>query len=576
MNKNVAVDDLEVGMYISDIGNEWIPAKRKKRKGYIRSQATIDKIKSLGVLHVCIEFPNGSVIAGGAVVDKIACEPANDSIDPDASACQSLADNIKNNEQIVMKDSKFAKNAEVRSAAKKTKGKDKPEKIVMKESAHSDKEKLKNQKKIEEDENKLNINEREVVEKIVMNETAHAEKDKAQKETKEPQDNHKIESEVESNNEPDKKTSESAEDLSPAPAGGGLLAQIKAEKDSSSQPQKKSTVKAMDPLVGKEGIAQKAKKYIPGAVVIPFAEEIINARTLHCDAKQKVEEAMTLAKMGKPFDIDGIENLADSLIDSIISNRNTLSMMTVIKSKDNYLYEHSVNCGVLMGIYARHLKLAFDVIHDLVVGAILHDIGMTEISSDIIEKPGELTIPEKTEMQRHVVLGRKMLEKNRGVPAIAFEVCKQHHERLDGQGYMLKIHSHQINQYGRVGAIVDVYDALTTARSYRQAFSPGAAMKKLLEMGGGDLDAKLVYQFIQCINIFPVGSLVQLDDSRVGVVHELNVFKKDKPKVRVFYSGKDDAYFEAETVDLADPNVRIKIKKTVDINDFDIGLEDVI
>ena len=541
MNKNVAIDDLEVGMYISDVGNEWIPAKRKKRKGYIRSQATIDKIKSLGVLHVCIEFPNGSAVKNSQSVEKIACESAGDTIDPDASALQTMADNIKNNEQIVMMDSKFAKNAEARSAAKKTNGKDKPEKIVMNETAHTDKEKLKTQK----------VENRET-------------------------DKRKVEGDAENNSEPVKDLAEACENEIQASSGGGLLAQIKAEKESSSTPQKKSTVKAMDPLVGKEGIAQKAKKYIPGAVVVPFAEEIVNARSLHCDAKKKVEEAMTLAKMGKPFDMDGIETLADSLIDSIISNRNTLAMMTVIKSQDNYLYEHSVNCGVLMGIFARHLKLAFDVIHDLVVGAILHDIGMTEISSDIIDKPSELTTAERTEMQRHVVLGRKMLERNRGVPAIALEVCKQHHERLDGQGYMLKIHSHQINQYGRVGAIVDIYDALTTQRSYRKAFSPSAAMKKLLEMGGGDLDAKLVYQFIQCINIFPVGSLVQLDDSRVGVVHELNVFKKDKPKVRVFYSGKDDAYFEAETVDLADPNVRIKIKKTVDINDFDIGLEDVI
>ncbi|MEH6344089.1 MAG: HD-GYP domain-containing protein [Bermanella sp.] len=547
MNKNVAIDDLEVGMYISDVGNEWIPAKRKKRKGYIRSQATIDKIKSLGVLHVCIEFPSGSAVSSGAVVEKVACESASDSIDPDASALQSMADNIKNNEQIVMMDSKFAKNAEVRSVAKKTNGKDKPEKIVMNETAHTAKEKEKEK-----------------------------ENSKIQKMAKKEADNHELEGDAGNNGEPDKDLAQTPENETQASSGGGLLAQIKAEKDSSSTSLKKSSVKAMDPLVGKEGIAQKAKKYIPGAVVVPFSEEIINAKSVHCDAKQKVEEAMTLAKMGKPFDIDGIENLADSLIDSIISNRNTLAMMTVIKSRDNYLYEHSVNCGVLMGIFARHLKLAFDVIHDLVVGAILHDIGMTEISSDIIDKPSELTAAERTEMQRHVVLGRKMLEKNRGVPAIALEVCKQHHERLDGQGYMLKIHSHQINQYGRVGAIVDVYDALTTERSYRKAFAPGAAMKKLLEMGGGDLDAKLVYQFIQCINIFPVGSLVQLDDSRVGVVHELNVFKKDKPKVRVFYSGKDDAYFEAETVDLADPNVRIKIKKTVDINDFDIGLEDVI
>ena len=569
MNRNVAVDDLEVGMYISDAGNEWIPAKRTKRKGYIRSQATIDKIKSLGVLHVCIEFSDSD--SASTTVDNAA-----DSIDPNANNYQSIAEEIQKSERIVMMDSKHADNERVRSESKKTpntglekntdqatrksnSGKnsstklkatleEKPERIVMKDSGNAVKEKFKREKEAKEKSLDTEVNgsqkngELEVEAEILLkpNETP------SEKIDKEAKDSNTLET----------------------PSKGGLVDQFKAEKVNKTS--------SVTPLVSQEGIAQKAKKYIPGAVVVPFEVEIVNAKNLHCNAKQKVEEAMSLAKMGKPFDIDGIEEMADGLIESIISNRNTLSMVTVLKSQDNYLYEHSVNCGVLMGIFARHLKLAFEVIHDLVVGAILHDIGMTEVSEEIINNPGPLTEPQKKEMQRHVIAGRKILEKNRGVPAIALEVCKQHHERLDGTGYMLKIHSHQVNQYGRVGAIVDVYDALTSDRSYRKAFSPGAAMKKLLEMAGGELDSKLVYQFIQCINIFPVGSLVQLDDSRVGVVYELNVFKKDKPKVKVFYSGKDEAYFKAETVDLSDPNVRIKIKKTVEIDDFDITLEDVI
>ncbi len=569
MNRNVAIDDLEVGMYISDAGNEWIPAKRTKRKGYIRSQATIDKIKSLGVLHVCIEFPDTG--SANTRVDKTA-----DSIDPDAKNYQSIAEEIQKNERIVMMDSKHADNEHVRTESKKTSNKvlnknsnqgiskpatekksspkktatikERPERIVMKDSGNADKEKTKREKEPQEKSTGKQISDSQ------KNEELDVEKSTLIKSSEAPSESVNEESKI--NN------------MVETPSKGGLVDQFKAKKDNKTS--------SVIPLVTQEGIAQKAKKYIPGAVVVPFEVEIINAKNLHCNAKKKVEEAMSLAKMGKPFDIDGIEEMADGLIESIISNRNTLSMVTVLKSQDNYLYEHSVNCGVLMGIFARHLKLAFEVIHDLVVGAILHDIGMTEVPEEIINNPGPLTEPQKKEMQRHVIAGRKILEKNRGIPAIALEVCKQHHERLDGTGYMLKIHSHQVNQYGRVGAIVDVYDALTSDRSYRKAFSPSGAMKKLLEMAGGELDSKLVYQFIQCINIFPVGSLVQLDDSRVGVVYELNIFKKDKPKIKVFYSGKDEAYFKAETVDLADPNVRIKIKKTVEIDDFDIELDDVI
>ncbi len=546
VNKNVAVSELQVGMYISDVGNDWIPAKRKKRKGYIRSQSTIDKIVSLGVQEVCIEFPPEEVSEQGSGQadnqEAESSEPAAPTRKPsDKYSSSGIGNIVKINDKIVMNDSKFSEKHKAnieKEAVKKT-----PKKSTKTPDKTTD----------------LNI---------AKAGTGAASKGGLIDEIKEKKSSDQdVVSSSPAGGLLDEIKKQKAGDTTSS-SKGGLLGEIKANQTQSPQGAPRPAPR--------EGIAQRAKKYLPGAVVVPFSEEFERAKTLHAEAKLRVQEAMQLAKVGKPFDIDGIEDMADGLIDSIVSNRNTLCMMTVLKSQDNYLYEHSVNCSVLMGIFARHMKLSIDIIHDLVTGAILHDIGMIEVPQDIIEKPGKLTPPEEKEMQRHIVVGRKILEKNRGVPAIAFEVCKQHHERLDGQGYMLKIHSHQINQYGRVGAIVDIYDALTSNRSYREAFSPAGAMKKMLELGGGHLDAKLVYQFIQCINIYPVGSLVQLDDSRVGVVHELNVFKKDKPKVRVFYSGKDEQYFDAKTVDLADPNIRVKIKKTVDLDDFEIELEDVI
>jgi len=469
MNRRIPISELQIGMYISNEGNDWVPTKRKKRKGYIKTQATIDKIKSLGVLEVFIDCPEHLT--------------PEESIDTPA---------------VIQHDS--VKDTTI-SPATKT-----------------------------QDCNTIlqNPNRKEKVNVQLEN--------------------------LESTNLSSKKD--------------GLLDQYKS-KD---QEDNNGDIGA----ASRKGIAEITKKHVSGAILVPFSEEIIRAKRLHGEAKLQVEEAMQLAKYGKPFDIDGIETMADDLIESIVSNRNTLSMMTAIKNKDNYLFEHSVNCSVLTGMFAKHLKFSFDFIHDLVTGALLHDIGMIEISKEIINKEGPLTEPEKKEMQRHTSIGRMMLEKNRGVPAIAVEVCKQHHERLDGQGYMSKLHHHQINQYGRISSIVDAYDALTSDRSYRKAYSPTAAMKKLLELSGGYLDSKLVYQFIQCINIYPVGSLVQLDDARVGVVYELNRAKKDKPKVKVFYSAKNDDYFDAETIDLDHPDAREKIIKTVEIKDYDIQLESII
>ena len=175
--------------------------------------------------------------------------------------------------------------------------------------------------------------------------------------------------------------------------------------------------------------------------------------------------------------------MADALIESIVSNRNTLAMMAAIKNKSNYLYEHAVNSGVLMEVFARHMKLNIDIIHDLVTGAMLHDIGMIEVPDEIVNNQEKLNAAEEKEVQRHIVIGRKILEKTRGVPPIVFDVCNHHHERLDGQGYMLKIHNHQINQYSRVAAIVDVYDALTSDRSYRKAFFTCGGHEKITGIG---------------------------------------------------------------------------------------------
>lgn len=472
-------------MYISAEGNDWIPAGRKKRNSCIRSQATIDKIKALGFIEVCIDVPDAEI----------------------------SEDNSQN----------ALPAEEVKTSSEQT--------------------------RIESGSDKSSFDGVEPQSSNAEEFTNPAEETSSEKET---------------------------EDIA-AGEQTGLINQYQALSDEEKKPtDTDSKTTQFQDKETKEGLAQRAKKHIPGAILVPFDIEFKKAKKLHGKIKEKVKESMDQAKIGKPIDVDGIEELADGLIDSIISNQNTLSMMTAFKNQGNYLYEHSVNCSILMGIFARHLKMSFEMIHDLVTGAMLHDIGMTQVPEEILLKSGTLTPGEQKEMQRHIIIGRKMLEKNHGVPAIAMEVCKQHHEMLDGQGYPQKIHSHQVNKYGRIGAVVDIYDALTSDRSYRKAFSPSSAMKKMLGMRGSHLDGKLLSQFIQCINVFPVGSLVELDDSRIAVVYELNSFKKYQPKVKVFYSGKNDCQIKPEIIDLADSNMRVKIKKPVDNARFDVNLDNVI
>lgn len=603
-------------MYISDVGNNWIPSGSKKRSGYVRNQATIDKIKSLGIFEICIyisddteasESEKNKQIRANTRARLLAEKERLLALKKDIQIKKRIKDKTPVEQTQAKPDlaeKTESQNGLLNQVAEQKKSKQEPIDNIIKNKDQlkitaskvvdnpkglldqiSEQKAAKQQSSSESSSPKCSglldeISEQKAAQEQSPSEPASpkrsglldeiSEQKAAQEQSASESASPKRSGLLDEISE-QKATQEQASSESPSPKRAGLLDEISQQKATTA-----SSPENISQNTHTEGLAQKAKKYIPGAIVAPFEEEFSKAQVLHGKMKSLVKESMDQAKIGKPFDIDGIEDLADGMIDSIISNRNTLSMMSVIKNQDNYLHEHSVNCGVLMGIFARQLKLPLETIHDLITGAILHDIGMSKIDDAILLKPSKLTTEETIEMQKHVIYGRRMLEKNRGIPAIALEVCKQHHERLDGIGYPQKLHSHQVNQYGRMAAIVDTYDALTSARVYRAALSPAAAMKTLLGSRSGLLDGKLVYQFIQSINIYPVGSLVELDDSRVAVVHELNVFKKDQPKVRVFYNGKSECNITPETVDLSHPDIKTKIKKTADIVDFDIRLEDVI
>lgn len=277
-------------------------------------------------------------------------------------------------------------------------------------------------------------------------------------------------------------------------------------------------------------------------------------------------------KIGSALDVAPIHRLADELQQSVLRNPNALSCLGRIREKDNYLLEHSVNLSVLMSLFGNHRKLPADVLHQTVVGALLHDLGKILTPDDILHKPGRLTPEEFEVMKLHARHSRDILAATDGIGEITVITAAQHHEKLDGSGYPEGLKGEEISEYGRMVAITDVYDAITADRVYHKGMTPTQGLKKLLEWSGDHLDPVLVKEFIRCVGLYPVGSLVLLESGRLAVVIESNEQDQRLPVVRIMYHTRFRMPVPVETLDLSRPGCHDRIIRAVDPDDYRIDI----
>lgn len=310
--------------------------------------------------------------------------------------------------------------------------------------------------------------------------------------------------------------------------------------------------------------------------VVALEEEMDRATQIHKEALGVVDDIYQNVKMGKAIDIASTEQLAEDISGSVGRNKNALLCLSQIRDKDQYLLEHSVNVAVLINIFATYLGYEQDTINQLVTGALLHDIGKIRVPDEILSKTGELTPAEQAEMRCHVEYGQQALENTKDISDVVISICAQHHERLDGKGYPQGLDNNSINTFGRMASIVDIYDKLTAARPNSKGMVPFKAMQSLSKLGGVQLDKELVYSFIRCMGIYPVGALVELNNGRMGVVVESRVDKPNQPSVRIFYNTRQKCYEPAKTVDLSSPLIDIEISGVADPDNYGVEIRDFL
>ena len=223
--------------------------------------------------------------------------------------------------------------------------------------------------------------------------------------------------------------------------------------------------------------------------------------------------------------------------------------LSTLASFDNGTYVHSMNVAIYAMMLGHALQLPESLLIDLGVGAMLHDIGKLWVPAEVINKQGPLTAPEMAVMQRHAEWGHHVLAKQTELSYLVAHCAYQHHERLNGSGYPRGLTGDEMHQFGKILAVVDVYDAMVMHRPYRAGFPPADVMEYLFSRAATEYDLDLVSLFSQKVAMYPLGSTVQLSDGTAALVVRIHENVPSRPVVLIV-KGPDGEPVEPEEVDL--------------------------
>lgn len=280
--------------------------------------------------------------------------------------------------------------------------------------------------------------------------------------------------------------------------------------------------------------------------------EIHRALEVHNQAQKVIGKILEDVRLGESIKTAEAKQAVNAIVNSLIEDQNALLCFSQLKTRDEYTAFHSINVSILSVAFGKQLGLSVEELQILGLGGLLHDIGKMRIPLEILNKPGKLTDSEFEVMKSHVLLAKDLLEKAGDFPMKAMEVVLQHHERYDGRGYPSGLIGNQIDLFGRIASIVDVYDAISSDRIYRNAMPPHEAIKRIYEWSATDFERSLVEHFIKAIGIYPVGSLVEINRSDVGMV--VSTSQKDalKPVVLLLFDSQKQKYKPPRLIDLTE------------------------
>jgi HD-GYP domain-containing protein (c-di-GMP phosphodiesterase class II) len=250
-----------------------------------------------------------------------------------------------------------------------------------------------------------------------------------------------------------------------------------------------------------------------------------------------------------------------TMVDVIMEDETVLLGLSTIRDFDDYTYVHSVNVGILAMILGARIGLSREALEMIGICGLFHDLGKIEIPLDIIHKPGKLTPDEFEAIQKHVLNSVRLILKLKAPRDLKSKIIIapfEHHLKYDLSGYPRTNHKKPLSLYGRIISIADVYDALTSPRTYRsKEISPHQALTIMAKGAGTDFDPILLKVFIKMVGIYPIGTLLKLDSGEIGVVAESSrEIDPLRPRVVLLESAGRDKFKRGNTVSLSEKDFK--------------------
>jgi putative nucleotidyltransferase with HDIG domain len=278
-------------------------------------------------------------------------------------------------------------------------------------------------------------------------------------------------------------------------------------------------------------------------------EEFDRAGEIVHRAREIVTQLFDEVRLGKTIEASQLRPLVDAMAGSLARNRSAMSSIVRLKSKDEYTYMHSVAVSTLMVNLARELNLNSQDTQDAGVAGLLHDIGKMAVPTALLQKTGPLSDTEFKLVRTHPARGHAILSGSEGVSEAALDVCLHHHEKMDGTGYPERLPGDRISLFARMGAVCDVYDAVTSNRPYKSPWTPSEALARMYAWKG-HFDPAVLSAFIRSLGIYPVGSLVRLKSGALAIVRDQSA-DLTRPQVRIFHSATDRVDIPVRDLDLS-------------------------
>lgn len=295
----------------------------------------------------------------------------------------------------------------------------------------------------------------------------------------------------------------------------------------------------------------------PDVTRTDFGDDIVRAEAIRERAKAATRTLFEDARMGRALRMESLAEVIDEVDNAIALNPAAMLSVVRLKNKDDYTYLHSVAVATLMMALGRRLGFEGTALTELGLAGLLHDIGKVGVPDATLNKPGRLGPLEWASVRQHPEIGWDILRRDSVAGPVALDVCLHHHEKIDGSGYPHKLDGESISRVARMGAICDVYDAITSDRPYKRGWEPAEAIRRMAEWQEGHFDRAIFHAFVKLIGIYPTGTLVRLASDRLAVVLSQSAGSSLTPTVRLICAVPDGEPLESEIVELEDGADRI-------------------